>query len=381
MSLFLFVAAGTLMLAHMLAIGLYLRRLKSREPVRGILGTPSLTLIRPVCGVDAFDEETLKSSFHQDYPDYDIIFCAQSADDPAVELVQRLISEHPKVPAQLLIGYDEITRNPKLNNVYKGWQASQKAWVCVTDSNLLLPPDYLSVVVGSWGPATGLVSSPPAGARPMDFGGHLECAFLNSNQAVLQFAADSLGPAYAQGKTLFFNRPLIELAGGIRALGQCMAEDVTATKIIRSFGREVTLTPLPFAQPIGARSLVQVWQRQLRWSRVRRDGFPLLFATEFLNGSVAPSVMLALAIHLSSGDWIWLIGFVALWYLPEILVSRLARWPMSVVDLCALVVRDLFIPLIWMATFLKRGFVWRGTNMSQTKPLSNRPIGFTVPAE
>lgn len=375
--------AAAFLALHLGVVALYLARLRRRAPDQGLIGQPFVTLLRPVCGVDAFDAETLRSSFAQAYRDYEIIFCAPSEDDPAVPLVRRLIADHPGVTARLLIGLDRISANPKLNNVWKGWHAAAGDWICMTDSNLLLPEDYLARVVAAWGPATGLVSSAPTGTRPRGLGGHLECAFLNANQAVLQHAADSLGPAFAQGKTLFFNKPLLEHAGGLRALGTSLAEDVAATKAIRGMGREVTLTHLPFAQPIGRRSLKQVWDRQLRWSRVRRDGFAGLFAAEILNGAVAPVLMAAAGLALTGGDLALLAGYLGLWYLAEVLVSKAAGWPMGPRDVPALMLRDLMIPAIWAATFLRRGFDWRGTPMDaadQAAPYAP-PQAHPVPAE
>jgi ceramide glucosyltransferase len=366
------VAAAALLVVHLLCLWIFSYRLRGKPQPSGVIGQPFVTLLRPVCGVDAFDRQTLASSFEQDYPRYEIIFCARSADDPAVALVRELMAQHPTIPARLLIGHDPISGNPKLNNVWKGWHAAQSDWVCMTDSNLMLPRDYLAKVVAAWGPVTGLVSSPPVGTHPENFGGRLECAFLNSNQAVLQGAAAEVGPAYAQGKTLFFNKPLMEHAGGLRALGRALAEDVAATKAIRNVGREVTLTHVPFAQPIGRRSLRQVWERQLRWSRVRRDGFALIFMMEILNGAAMPALIATLALYALGADPLLALWYLALWYGAEIALARRAGWSMGPLDAVSLILRDLMIPAIWVATFLRRGFEWRGTAMSvpdeQTRP-------------
>lgn len=368
-------AAIVFMITHLLAIWLYLRRLERPKAAAGVIGQPFVTLLRPVCGLDAFDEETLQSSFDQAYPHYEIIFCGQTSDDPAIALLHRLIAQNPQVSAQVLVGYDRISGNPKLNNVWKGWNTASGDWICMTDSNLLLPSDYLATVVGSWGPATGLVSSPPIGIRPQNFGGLLECAFLNSNQALLQYAAASVGPAFAQGKTLFFNKPLLEQAGGLWALGQTLAEDAAATKVVRNLGREVTLTPLPFAQPVGRRSLAQVVMRQLRWSRVRRDAFPLLFTFEVFNGGLAPVCMAIAALILLDADPAFALAYVALWYLAELFLAARAGWPRGAAAVPLMLLRDMIMPAIWVATFLRRGFEWRGTTMAPKSPTE------TVPAE
>ncbi len=60
----------------------------------------------------------------------------------------------------------------------------------------------------------------------MGFWGELECAFLDTYQARWQLAADQLGNGFAQGKTLFWRRDILDAAGGPAALGAEMAEDL-----------------------------------------------------------------------------------------------------------------------------------------------------------
>lgn len=366
-ALVLALGAALLLALHLGSVALFLGRLRWRQPRPGSLGRPRVTLLRPVCGLDAFDEQTLRSSFTQDYPDYEVIFCAQHADDPAVALLADLIAQYPQVPALVLIGDDRISANPKLNNVWKGWLAAQTNWICMTDSNLLLPPDYLLSVVDSWTPGTGLVSGPPVGTQPQGWGGRLECAFLNTNQARLQFAADSLGFGFAQGKTLFFNRPMIERAGGLRMLGRHLAEDVSTTRMVRELGLQVRLTPLPFAQPIGARSPAAVWDRQLRWSLIRREGFPTIFAAEPLNGALLPMLVCTAALIAAGQPMVGLLAYAGVWYGAEWLLARSAGWPSGWRDALAMVVRDAMIPAIWLASLRQRGFEWRGKPMAASQ--------------
>ena len=83
---------GLHLVSALLTARRYLRPLPPGKPDAAL---PFVSLIRPVCGVDAFDRETLGSSFGQDYPAYEILFCAASDDDPAVALVRDLIAAHP----------------------------------------------------------------------------------------------------------------------------------------------------------------------------------------------------------------------------------------------------------------------------------------------
>ena len=360
LSLILATFAGATTLAHLISTGLVLRRgtWAKSGPLR-VADLPFVSLLRPVCGLDPFDAETLASSFVQDYPHYEVIFCVARADDPVVPLVKDLILQHPQRPARLLIGDNRITANPKLNNLHKGWVDSAAGWIAMADSNLLLPPDYLQTLVATWRYDSGLVSSPPVGIRPDGLAASIECAFLNGNQARMQLAADSLGMGFAQGKTLFWRRDILERAGGLRALGEDMAEDACATKLVRGLARRVALTPLPFPQPIGRRSMRAVWDRQLRWSRVRRDGFPRLFLAEVLNTPVLP----ALAIGLGLGPMA-AVALLCLLYAAEAVLLWRCKWPHGWRDLLAMPIRDALILPLWLATFAARGFQWRGTEMA-----------------
>lgn len=354
--------AAVLFAGHLVTIALYQARLDAPPRRMSKIGLPPLTVLRPVVGSDPLDAETLGSTFAQDYPDYEVIFCVPSDRDASLPLLRRLIAENPLVPARILTGQVPRSGNPKLDNLWKGWDAATTDYVVMTDSNLLMPPTYLRQLAAQWDEGTGLVSCPAIGIRPQGFAASLECAFLNSNQARLQFAAASLGRGFAQGKTLFWNRPMLNAAGGLDPLGRNLAEDVSATKLVRSWGLSVRLPNLPFAQPIGRRTLDQVWQRQLRWSRVRRDGFPGLFLGEPVNGSVL--AMIAFALALGHASLVWMIPALVLWYGAEVWLMVQAGWPAGWRDILALPVRDAMMPALWAATFLRKGFDWRGTEMS-----------------
>src|ERR1700680_820118 len=64
---------------------------------------PGVTLVRPLCGLDNFCEETLESSFRLDYPAYEIIFCVARASDLVLPLVKRLIARYPDRPARVIV--------------------------------------------------------------------------------------------------------------------------------------------------------------------------------------------------------------------------------------------------------------------------------------
>ena len=185
---------------------------RTSPPIR-----PPVIIVLPVCGIENYIEDTLRSAFRLDYPRYELIFCAARPDDPVVPLVRRLMADHPWIDARLLIGDERISDNPKLNNVFKGWRETAYPFVSICDSNVLLPRDYVQSLFARFLPDTGLVCSPPIGCRPEGFWAETECAMLNTYQARWQYFADFLGLGFAQGKTLFWRKSDLESAGGIRA--------------------------------------------------------------------------------------------------------------------------------------------------------------------
>ena len=334
-----------------------------------------VSLLRPVCGLDPNDEATLLSTFRLDpHPALDVYFCAARERDDAVPLVRRLMTAHPHIRASLLIGDDRPTANPKLNNLVKGWNLSTGNWVIMADSNVDLPNDYVAGLIAAFDAGTGLVCSPPIGSSPSGIAAEIECAFLNTYQARWQLAADTLGFGFAQGKTMLWRRELLDRAGGIEALGRDAAEDAAATKIVREAGLRVRVVDRPYAQPLGRRRFADIWNRQVRWARLRRATFPALFLPEILAGSLLP--MLAVAVGAAEGGLHPLaavLAFASLWYATEAALAAIAGWHFSWVSPLALVVRDLMLPVIWFEGLSGNGFTWRGHDMSATQTLPQTP--------
>jgi ceramide glucosyltransferase len=348
-------------------------RCRPRRPDRPA-ERPPVTVIRPVCGIDHAAEETLGSTFRLAYPAYEIIFCVSDPADPVALLVERLIAANPDRPARLLAGRDRYPFNPKLDNCAKGWEAARHDWIVMADSNLLLPPDYLDRIMARAGTDTGIVSAPPVGGDIRNFWAEVEAGVLNTYQARIQYTVDAFGLGFAQGKTIAMRRSLLDRAGGYAALGAEPAEDAAATKAVRRLGLRVRLARPPFIQPLGTRSARSVWGRQLRWARLRRATFPLLFAPEIFSGLLAPGLLLGMAAHLAGWPMLpVLVAFAMSWYGCEAILARVAGWPLSWRSPVAWLLRDAAIPAVWCAAWAGRSFSWRGQSLEAAPARPVRP--------
>jgi len=358
------------------SIAIAIVRLRRKAPPH--LGDYSpVSLVRPLCGIDNYAAETLLSTFELDYPRCEILFCVADTADPILPLVKDLIAAYPTVAARLLIGNDRVSANPKLNNVVKGWRAASHDWVVIADSNVLMPRDYIQRLFASWRADTGLVASPPIGSHPQGFWAEIECAFLNTYQARWQYIVDSFGKGFAQGKTMLWRRADLERAGGIEALGKEVAEDAAATKIVRNAGLKVRLVDRPLAQPLGRRNGSEVWNRQLRWARLRRASFFIYFLPEILSGGVLPMICAAILAH--AFGWpilLFISAFALLWYGSEMALAAASGWHVSPLHPFYGLIRDLMLPALFVAALRGNDFIWRGNAMQVERM---RPIRMAAP--
>jgi ceramide glucosyltransferase len=327
--------------------------------------TVAISILRPVCGIENFIEQTLRSAFQLEHPRYEILFCVADANDPVIPLVERLITTHPTVEARLLIGNAQVGANPKLNNLVKGWQAARYDWILMADSNVLMPKDQLQRMLSAWRHDTGLVCSPPIGGAPGNLWAELECAFLNTYQARWQCFADSIGLGFAQGKSMLWRRELLDAAGGIEALGREIAEDAAATKLARARGLRVRLVTDPFVQPLGRRDAAGVWRRQVRWARLRRQTFKWFFVPEIFVGALPPAIAAA-AVAAALGWPILgtIVPLIAVWYAAEAFLAHTAGWQLSPRSVAIWLLRDALLPVLWIAAWLGDDFEWRGNAMT-----------------
>ena len=359
-------------LSHIATILIARRRLKV-PPEQSLPATqsPPVTIVRPVCGVETYEEMTLRSTFELSYPRYEILFCCATADDPVVPLVQRLIAGHAHVKARLLIGDDQPTQNPKLNNVLKGWRSAAHEWIVIADSNVVMPRDYLQRLLAAWRADTGLVSAPPIGHMPESVWAELECAYLNTYQARWQYAADTGGGGFAQGKNMLWRRSDLESVGGILALAREPAEDAAATKVVRGLGLRVRLADGAFPQPLGYRTAQQVWGRQVRWARLRRATFPWFFALEILSGLAAPIACFLYAgwaLEMESFDVAAVAAlYVAVWLAAEGWLANAVGWHLTWRSPLLWLLRELLLPVLIVQSWLGRSLSWRGTRMTSTR--------------
>jgi hypothetical protein len=117
---YLALSGAALLLSVLLAVQTWEHRRHARSCMRGRdrhWPTGRAAILVPCKGVDVDLEGNLAALFHQDYPDYELLFVIEDRDDPAAAVIHRLIVEHARVPARLIVAGRSSQTGQKVHNL------------------------------------------------------------------------------------------------------------------------------------------------------------------------------------------------------------------------------------------------------------------------
>ena len=356
-------AASLLLLAVSVAVLEARRRRATPAPERRFL--PRISVVKPLCGLDAGLEENLESFFRQDYPDFEVVFSFADGADPAFEAARRVADRHPAVRAVFAVEPREPGRNAKVNRLEAGLRRARGSVFVLSDGDVRVAPDFLRRAIAPLAdPGVGLVShlfrATNAGSVPA----RLEALYLDG---VLRPAtatlADLLRTPCVVGKSIVLSRAALHAIGGLAPLRNHLAEDFLLGRLVARAGYRVVLAREEIATVSGARRAASVWARHRRWAILRKRlggaGYaaealasPALFAGAAIlfadRGSAAPAVAAAL----------W-----ALRLAVETVALRRAPEPAGWTAPLLLPLRDLAVSALFFAGLFGRRTSWRGRTL------------------
>jgi ceramide glucosyltransferase len=67
---------------------------------------------------------------------FELLFCIHDDKDASIMCVRKLIEKYPNVDATIFVGGKKIGINPKINNMYPGYQAAKYDYVLISDSGI-----------------------------------------------------------------------------------------------------------------------------------------------------------------------------------------------------------------------------------------------------
>lgn len=320
---------------------------------------PPVSLVLPVKILEEGFEQTQESAFTQIYPLLEITVSAAEAASPAVEKMREIAARHPDRPFRFLHSTARFAASPKVDNLYAPFMQARHDVIFMKDSNVLLEPEALAEHLRHLTPDVGLVCAIPYAARLDNFAAHVEAAIINGPHTRMLFSASCLGWGFGVGKIMLFRRSDFMRAGGFDVISHTVGEDNALGKAMRRIGQRPVFSHKPVRQELGARRFGDVYQRQVRWSVVRRNDELLSFLLEpfcqafpavIAGGLAAPLVG---ATHLAG-----LAATFALWFSLETLLSIAKGWQLSWMAPAVFGVREVVMIAVWVNAWMTDRVVW-----------------------
>jgi ceramide glucosyltransferase len=262
---------GAAALAYLALALRSLRRFRER-PTRVPNWHPPISVLKPVCGTSPALYECLRSFCEQDWPTYEVIFGAHSEDDPAVDIVHRLIREMPHRDLRLVVDGALAGPNRKAANLANIFRSARYDIIVLSDSDVRVDGNCLASMAAAFAePSVGAVASIykgwAIGGGAAQFGAlYINDWFVPS----VVVDVDLRGIDFAFGALSAVNRRALEAIGGFEHLAQCLAEDFSMGRLISRKGWEVVLSPYACDTVVAERDFAAMFSHEVRWQRSER---------------------------------------------------------------------------------------------------------------
>jgi len=253
-----------------LAIVAALRHLWGSPPAEQPAPTSAVSVLKPLRGLDPNTREAFVSQFTQAYPQFEILFGARDAADPAADEVRRLQQEFPQAPLRLIIG-GEDTPNAKVGILAGLARHARYPLRVVNDSDIKVGPDYLSRVTAPLrDPGIGVVTCLYR-VKAHNLPAAWEALGIMTDFMPSTLVAQLIGVReFGLGSTLAFRAADLEQVGGFASLAAYLADDYQLAKRITALGKRALLSTYVVETSLGDATWKGIWLHQLRWARTIR---------------------------------------------------------------------------------------------------------------
>src|SRR5262249_25823747 len=177
---------------------------------------PTVSLIKPVCGLEKHLYENLSTACRQDYPEYEVIFSVQDPADPALAVLTRIRDENPSVAIRIVVGRACAGPNGRLSNILNATGKAIGEVLVYSDSDMRLDPQYLRAIVAPLAnPGVGVACTLYRASDAENLYESLELLSLNTDFVPSMVFASETGASLAcPGASQAIRRETLTLIGG-----------------------------------------------------------------------------------------------------------------------------------------------------------------------
>jgi len=345
---------------YWIATGLMMARFFRRRAPADSSWLPTVSLIKPVCGLEKNIHENLSTACRQNYPRYEVIFSVQDSADPALPLLARIRGENPTVPIQIVVDRASAGPNGKVSNLLNATGHATGRVLVYSDSDMRLEPDYLRTIVAPLAnPRVGIACTVYRAEGADNLYESLELLSLNTDFVPSMVFAVETGAALAcPGASQAIRRETLTLVGGLEPMAYSLVEDLELGRAVMAAGLMITLVPHVAVTRVDAPRPSVWWRHQVYWDQNTRVANPVGFFFTFLVRGVPFAGLYALCG--GPGSWLVLAGTLAIRLGTTLVSSTLLGDREGIRRLWLLPLRDAAGLLVWMASFVGRKVYWRG---------------------
>jgi len=329
--------------------------------------TPPLTLLKPLHGAEPELEAHLASFFEQDYPAYEVLFCARTADDEGLAIARRVAARSPHIPARFFsTGGEPDYINDKAISMERMEAEAAHDILVISDSDVRVTPNYLRAVALPFADEkVGAMTCLYRGvAAEGGLWARLEAVGMSVEMSAGVLVARMMeGMQFTLGPTMAFRRETIRRMGGFKVTADYCADDFVLGNETWKLGQKVALSHHAIDHMVINARFVASLKHQVRWMKSTRFSRPRGHLGTALTFAIPFGILGWAAATALGWPWLGLALFgwsVAMRLALSIGVGRGVVGDQSWVGLMVLYpIRDLMGFFFWLASYGSNRIVWR----------------------
>jgi ceramide glucosyltransferase len=331
---------------------------------------PSITILKPLRGLDDNLFDNLASFCSQDYPEYEILFCLQDFNDPAYKVAKKIQEKYPERDISLIVEKCTVGLNPKVNNLIPAYRNARHPYVLISDSNVMVDPSYLREIARhAQDPSVGLVSNLIRGVGARSMGALFENLHLNSFIiGSVSFLDRFLGMPCVIGKSMLMRKADLEALGGLTAFKDILAEDFVIGREMHRVGKKVVLSNYLIDNVNEYWGIRRFLNRHTRWGKLRWKIGGLKYCSELLANPVFFASLPLLASGPSRRNFVLAAAASIVKIAGDMVIGKAVHRrssgagmprPSSLAYFLA-PLKDIAIGVLWFVPLFSSTVIWRG---------------------
>jgi ceramide glucosyltransferase len=330
---------------------------------------PALSVLKPLHGTEPGMERNLETFFEQDYPNFELLFCARFASDEGLRLAEAVGQRYPKVNARYLTCGEPMPKfhNAKVFSLAKLDSVAKNDLFITSDADVRVQKNYLQRMVQTLkDPHVGLASCVYLGTahEGAGFASQLDAVGKSVEMTSGVLVADMIeGTKFALGATMAVRRKSFQDVGGFNELGQFYADDFVLGNRLAAQGTGVLLATHIIRLMVQDSPFWLSFRNQLRWMQSTRRSRPwghlgtgLTFATPYgvvglLWGLLSGHPLLGL---------LWLAGMIINRWMQAGAILGVLGDSDGFYNAMIYPLRDVLGSLLWAASYGGENFYYRG---------------------